>query len=158
MVRKFEHLTGESLALHPSPYTHCNCLAEQVDHFLEHGYIVIKNAFSRQQATGFTSELWTRLGLDPDDKSTWTREKIHMPWLKRVKVADFSPKVYFLSSTLIIWLIAVNLLGVGSYNRASWRRRAYRYRCCDMGGLLYRQSGNRGICATAAICSSPGPD
>ncbi|KAF7784713.1 hypothetical protein Agabi119p4_878 [Agaricus bisporus var. burnettii] len=77
MVKKFEYLT-----------------AEQVDHFLEHGYIIIKNAFTREQAADFTSELWTRLGLDPNDKSTWTQERIHMPWLKRVKVADFSPKAW----------------------------------------------------------------
>jgi hypothetical protein len=93
MVGKFEYLTGESFSLHPAPYTHCNRLAEQVDHFLEHGFIIVKNAFSREQAADFTSGLWTRLGLDPNDKSSWTQEKIHMPWLKRVKVADFSTKV-----------------------------------------------------------------
>ncbi|KAF5356025.1 hypothetical protein D9756_004201 [Leucocoprinus leucothites] len=67
---------------------------EQVDHFLEHGYIIVKKAFTREQAAEFTSEMWTRLGLDPNDKSTWTKERIHMPWLKRAKVSEFAPKAW----------------------------------------------------------------
>ncbi|KAF9452551.1 hypothetical protein P691DRAFT_721631 [Macrolepiota fuliginosa MF-IS2] len=77
MVKQYEHLTPE-----------------QVDHFLEHGYIVIKNAFTREQAVEFASNMWIRLGLDPNDKSTWNKEKIHMPWLNRVNVSDFSPKAW----------------------------------------------------------------
>ncbi|KAJ3576134.1 hypothetical protein NP233_g628 [Leucocoprinus birnbaumii] len=69
-------------------------IAEQVDHFLEHGYIIVKNAFTREQAAEFTSEMWVRLGLDPNDKSTWTKDRIHMPWLKRVKVSEFAPKAW----------------------------------------------------------------
>jgi hypothetical protein len=70
--------------------------AEQVDHFLENGYIIVKNAFTREQAAAFTSEMWIRLGLDPNDKSTWDKERVHMPSLKRVKVSEFAPKVPFL--------------------------------------------------------------
>lgn len=66
---------------------------EQVDFFLENGYVVIKQAFSASQAAEFTKDMWVRLGLDPNDKSTWTQERINMPWHKKVKVADFAPKV-----------------------------------------------------------------
>ncbi|GJE94201.1 hypothetical protein PsYK624_103690 [Phanerochaete sordida] len=68
--------------------------AEQVDFFMENGYVVIKQAFTREQAADFTSEMWVRLGLDPDDKSTWTQERIHMPVTKRVRVSEFAPKAW----------------------------------------------------------------
>ncbi|KXN83603.1 hypothetical protein AN958_01168 [Leucoagaricus sp. SymC.cos] len=41
MVRKFEYLNDE-----------------QAKHFLEHGYIVVRSAFTREQAAEFTSEMW----------------------------------------------------------------------------------------------------
>ncbi|KAK7449293.1 hypothetical protein VKT23_013436 [Stygiomarasmius scandens] len=68
--------------------------AEQVDHFLEHGFVIIKNAFSREKAAEFTETMWIRLGLDPNDKSTWNQERIHMPWHKREEVAKFAPRVW----------------------------------------------------------------
>ncbi|KAI0081608.1 hypothetical protein K474DRAFT_1252544 [Panus rudis PR-1116 ss-1] len=65
---------------------------EQVDFFLENGYVVIKQAFTKEQAAEWTKTMWVRLALDPADKSTWDRERIHMPWHKREKVASFAPK------------------------------------------------------------------
>ena len=60
---------------------------------MENGYLIVKNAFSREQAAEFTKDLWVRLGLDPDDESTWDRERIHMPVLRREPVATFAPRV-----------------------------------------------------------------
>lgn len=67
--------------------------ADQVEHFLTHGYVVIKHAFSRAQAAEFTREMWVRLGMDPHDPATWTQERVHMPVTKRVRVSEFAPKV-----------------------------------------------------------------
>lgn len=64
-----------------------------MDFFLDNGYVVIKQAFSEEQAAKWTNTMWIRLGLDPSDKSTWDRERIHMPWHKREVVATFAPKV-----------------------------------------------------------------
>ena len=75
-------------------------LAEQVEFFLENGYVVIKHAFTRDQAADFTNEMWARLGMDPEDKSTWTQERIHMPVTKRVRVSEFAPKVRSLPGTI----------------------------------------------------------
>ncbi|KAF8971498.1 hypothetical protein BDZ97DRAFT_1723974 [Flammula alnicola] len=77
MAKEFEYLT-----------------LEQVDHFLEFGYIVIKNAFSKEQAAEQIKNIWLRLGLDPNDKSTWGSERIHMPSHNREKVAAFAPKAW----------------------------------------------------------------
>ena len=67
--------------------------AEDVEFFLQNGYIVIKHAFSRDKAVDWSKDIWVRLGMDPKDKSTWTRERIHMPWHKREPVSVFSPRV-----------------------------------------------------------------
>lgn len=68
-------------------------LASDVEHFLESGYIVVKDAFTKEKAQEFTATLWQRLALDPNDKSTWTKERIHMPVHRREKVETFAPKV-----------------------------------------------------------------
>ncbi|CZS97415.1 uncharacterized protein RAG0_06505 [Rhynchosporium agropyri] len=70
-------------------------LAEtQKAHFLQHGFVKIPRCFTRDQAAEFTSTLWTRLGMDPNDKSTWTKEKTNMPWHRHVPVSDFAPKAW----------------------------------------------------------------
>ena len=70
--------------------------AEEVDFFMKNGYVVIKGAFTKQAADEWTKEMWVRLGFDPNDKSTWIKEKPHMPWHNRVAVSEFAPRVSFL--------------------------------------------------------------
>ncbi|KAI0087059.1 hypothetical protein BDY19DRAFT_958273 [Irpex rosettiformis] len=67
---------------------------QQAEFFLEYGYVVIKEAFTIEKAAEWSYGLWVRLGLDPNDKLTWTRERIHMPWHKREPVSTFSPKAW----------------------------------------------------------------
>jgi hypothetical protein len=67
---------------------------EQKAHFLEHGFIKVEKCFSRAQAAEFTSKLWTRLGYDPDDKSTWAEERTNMPYHHHAHVPEFSPKAW----------------------------------------------------------------
>ncbi|PFH49197.1 hypothetical protein AMATHDRAFT_76302 [Amanita thiersii Skay4041] len=71
------------------------CLTlEQIQHFLKHGYVVIKSAFTKEQTVEWTRNIWVRLGLDPNNAETWDRERIHMPSHKRIPVADFAPKAW----------------------------------------------------------------
>ncbi|THH08895.1 hypothetical protein EW145_g2398 [Phellinidium pouzarii] len=67
---------------------------EDVDFFLDKGYVVIKNAFTQAKAEEWTESLWVRLGMDPNDKSTWTKERIHMPFHRREPVQSFAPKAW----------------------------------------------------------------
>lgn len=60
---------------------------------MENGYVVLKGVFTKEQAAEATKDVWIRLGLDPNDKSAWTKEKIHMPWHNRVEIAKFAPRV-----------------------------------------------------------------
>ena len=70
-------------------------IEEDIDHFLEHGYVVIKGAFSPEQSREWTKDVWVRLGMDPNDKRTWTKEKVNMPWHSRRPVEEFAPKVEY---------------------------------------------------------------
>ncbi|OBZ68694.1 hypothetical protein A0H81_11032 [Grifola frondosa] len=74
---------------------------EQVEFFMENGYIVVKQAFTKEKAAEFMQNMWVRLGLDPNDKSTWDRERIHMPSHKREAVAMFAPKAWEIMKELL---------------------------------------------------------
>ncbi|WP_394792974.1 hypothetical protein [Armatimonas sp.] len=67
---------------------------EQVEQFLTRGFVVIKNAFSREQAAHWSRDLWTRLDYDPGDTSTWTQHRIHMPTLNLLDVREFAPRAF----------------------------------------------------------------
>jgi hypothetical protein len=77
---------------------------DQIDHFIEYGYLRIPKAFSSEKAASWISTVWTRLGYNPNDKSTWTRERINMPNHKFEPVRTFSP---------LAWASICELLGGG---------------------------------------------
>lgn len=60
---------------------------------MEDGFVVIKNGFTKEKAAEWTENIWVRLGLDPNDKSTWDKVRIYMPWHRREDVVSFAPKV-----------------------------------------------------------------
>ncbi len=62
---------------------------------MANGYLIVKQAFSREKAAEFTRDMWVRLGIDPNDKETWPRdrERIHMPAHIHEPVATFAPRV-----------------------------------------------------------------
>lgn len=67
---------------------------EHKDHFLKYGYVRIPNCFSREKASEWTADVWTRLGYSPNDKETWTSERIHMPGHRHEHVKTFAPKAW----------------------------------------------------------------
>ncbi|KZO95317.1 hypothetical protein CALVIDRAFT_516077 [Calocera viscosa TUFC12733] len=67
---------------------------EQVQHFMEKGYLKLPKAFTKEKASEWLSDLWVRLGMDAEDKSTWTQERIHMPHFRRELVSDFCPQAW----------------------------------------------------------------
>lgn len=67
---------------------------EEVEHFIEYGYVVIRGAFTREQAEGWLKDVFPRLGYDENDPTTWTQARIHMPSHNRVNVAEFAPRVW----------------------------------------------------------------
>jgi hypothetical protein len=67
---------------------------EQVAHFMEHGFVVVPDCFSKAASDEWTRDVWVRLGMSPTDKSTWIRERTNMPEHRRLKVVDFAPKAW----------------------------------------------------------------
>ena len=51
---------------------------EQRAHFLKHGWVRIPDAVPKENIEKFTEHVWVRLGYDPEDRSTWDKEKVRM--------------------------------------------------------------------------------
>ena len=45
--------------------------AEEVQRFIEHGYLVVRGVFSRELAERIIPMVWAELDIDPSDRSTW---------------------------------------------------------------------------------------
>jgi len=67
---------------------------EEKEHFLTHGWVKIPGAFSKEQAERVTGNVWTRLGFEPNDKSTWTRLRTNMPWHSEFDASEFAPRAW----------------------------------------------------------------
>ncbi|KAG0646190.1 hypothetical protein D0Z07_8076 [Hyphodiscus hymeniophilus] len=60
---------------------------EDVDFFMENGYVIIHDCFGDEFANLVLKDIWVRLGMDPNDKSTWLFEKSFPP-------EEFGPGMY----------------------------------------------------------------
>ncbi len=76
--------------------------AEQREHFISHGHIVIHKCFSREFANQWTANAFRRLEYDPNDRATRAQEIDHMPAAQRVPMQELAPKA---------WKAACELLG-----------------------------------------------
>lgn len=65
-----------------------------VEQFLTKGYVKIAGAFPREVAEEWSATCLRRLGYDPNDKSTWAEQRIHMGGSEYVEVQEFAPSVY----------------------------------------------------------------
>lgn len=74
------------------PYTHLT-EAERA-HFVEHGWLKIENAIDPKFLDEWMDNFWVRLGMDPDDKSTWTEEYVKLPRHREVRCEEFCPTAW----------------------------------------------------------------
>ncbi len=74
----------------------------EVDHFIRHGYVVLKDCFDPASVQGWIDRAWVRFGYDRDDPAEWTEKRIHLSRLASVDARDLAPKA---------WAAAVQLLG-----------------------------------------------
>lgn len=54
----------------------------------------IPKAFTQEQAAEMTKGVWTRLGMDPNDKSTWTAVRTNMPHHNSYDASQLAPKAW----------------------------------------------------------------
>lgn len=67
---------------------------EQIQHFLDYGYVHLKDCFPKEKARELVDLAYKRLGYDPNDSSTWAEAKVHMPAMNTMQVKEFAPKAY----------------------------------------------------------------
>jgi hypothetical protein len=60
----------------------------------------IPGAFTKEQAAEVTKDVWTRLGMDPNDKTTWHRVWTNMPHHNTFDARDFAPRAWAAISEL----------------------------------------------------------
>lgn len=65
---------------------------EQAQHFVEKGYVTVKGCVDPALAKAWTAEAYGRLGYDPEDRSTWTKEIVWMDRNNVARIKDISPK------------------------------------------------------------------
>ena len=84
---------------------------EEARQFVERGFVRVEGCFGRDVAERAMEEMWSRLGYDPADPSTWIEKRIHMPSLNRFQVKDFAPKA---------WAAACDLVGGEERVKRPW--------------------------------------
>ena len=67
---------------------------EQLDHFLDRGFVTVPGCFSRDFARPFIERAYKRLGCDPDDPATWTEPIRYLDHAHRFKVKDRCPQAW----------------------------------------------------------------
>ncbi|KAK2604385.1 hypothetical protein N8I77_007322 [Diaporthe amygdali] len=67
---------------------------EEKEHFLNNGWLKIPGAFTKEQADEITKDVWTRLGMDPKDKTTWHRVWTNMPHHNTFDASTFAPRAW----------------------------------------------------------------
>jgi len=70
---------------------------EEIEQFVERGFVSLGVCFDTgpsSVAGRWIKDSWTRNGIDPDDVSTWPRDKIHMPTMERRLVSELAPRAW----------------------------------------------------------------
>jgi hypothetical protein len=75
--------------------------ADQREHFLQKGFVRVPGCFTREAAAELTASVWTRLGYDPDDQSTWLEPSVHMPTHRHLDVEEFAPRAWQAACELV---------------------------------------------------------
>lgn len=67
---------------------------QQVEHFLQHGYLVVKGCIDAELAQRWTDRAYQRLGFDKHDPDTWDQDYAWMYPESRLPVREISPKAW----------------------------------------------------------------
>jgi hypothetical protein len=91
---------------------------DDVDHFLEKGFVRLRGCFTHEAAREYTRHLWDRLGYRPDDPSTWEQPSVHMESHLDIDVEEFAPKAYWAACDLVgdVYLLHPFVLHAKSQN------------------------------------------
>lgn len=65
-----------------------------VEHFLSKGWLRVPGAIKSSYIDEWMKDLWTRVGYDEFDKSTWEDEYLHLPRHREVPAEEFAPEAW----------------------------------------------------------------
>ena len=65
--------------------------AEEIDQFIQQGYVVVRDVFSRELAEGIIPMVWAELDIEPSDRSTWATPVV---MLKKVLEKPPFPEIH----------------------------------------------------------------
>ncbi|GAA0946844.1 hypothetical protein [Virgisporangium aurantiacum] len=74
---------------------------DDVEHFLEKGYVRLRGCFTPAAAQEYARHIWERLGYRPDDPSTWERPSVHMASHRDIDVKEFAPRAWWAACDLV---------------------------------------------------------
>lgn len=66
----------------------------QIDEFVAHGLVRVEKALPRDFCEHEVKKMWVRLGMDPDDRSTWTLSRTNMPTLDQFPFETHAPRAF----------------------------------------------------------------
>ena len=76
---------------------------DQIEHFLEKGYIVLNECFPREMAEEWKAFAYERMvDYDPDDPTTWKEARVHLPEIKSVPIRKLHRKRLMRSVTFLV--------------------------------------------------------
>lgn len=84
------------------PGTYHQLTDEQIEHFLERGFVAIRGAFNAADAQQWVDDAWVRFGYDRNDPGSWSEKRIHLSAREHVDARTFAPAA---------WRAAVELVG-----------------------------------------------
>jgi hypothetical protein len=67
---------------------------EDVDHFLSKGWLRVPGAIRQKYIDQWMEDFWTRIDYDPNDKSTWHTQYLHLPRHREVPAEEFAPEAW----------------------------------------------------------------
>lgn len=67
---------------------------EQVQSFLDKGYLVVKNCLDLDVARRWIADAYARLGYDPNNPQTWAKDIIWMDHQSQLPVRELAPKAW----------------------------------------------------------------
>ena len=77
-----------------NPKKYLSLTEEEAQHFLQKGWIKIPKAINPIYIERFMKDFWVRMGWDPEDKSTWDTEYVHLTRHREVPYEDFAPEAW----------------------------------------------------------------
>lgn len=74
---------------------------EQVEHFLDRGYVTIRGCFTAESVADWLATGWVRIGYDPGDPGSWTEKRIHLAGREYRDARELAPKAWHAARELV---------------------------------------------------------